>query len=48
MNSPVDPPLKNELHHHLWSSIESWKYVKATVMHAVTIIKITATIKRIP
>jgi len=48
MKMPVDPPLKKELHHHLWSSIESWKYVNATVMQAVTINKIIATRNKIP
>ena len=40
MNNPVAPPLNKELHHHMWSSLASWKYDSAMVMKDVTITSI--------
>ena len=33
-------------HHHRWSSTANWKYVSATVMNAVTMIRMMNTMNR--
>ena len=48
MKIPMAPPLMNELHHHLWSSLASWKYVRATVMNELTIDSMMNARNRIP
>lgn len=42
------PPHIRERHHHRQSSLESWKYVRAMEMQAVTLSKMTKTTNKIP